>query len=73
MHVSFSEYFLACKQLMSALLLAIKIVNFLRAANMCVIFRGLSEAFITLATDGLEAGIQAFKALSMTMRWAGGV
>lgn len=44
----------------------------LKAANMTIVFRGLSEAFMTLATDGVSAAIQAFKTVSMAFSWAGG-
>lgn len=37
----------------------------LKAANMTIVFRGLSEAFMTLATDGVSAAIKP----SRPFRW----
>lgn len=51
---------------------AIDIGNFLRAANVVTLFRSYARAFITLVTDGAEAGMKAFRFLSTVFKWAGG-
>jgi len=52
---------------------AIDVGNFLRAVNIATIFRSYVKAFITLVTEGTEAGVKAFRLISSTFKLAGGV
>ncbi|THH34065.1 hypothetical protein EUX98_g50 [Antrodiella citrinella] len=48
----------------------IDIGNFLRAANIVTVFRGYTRAFITFVTEGVEAGLKAFRILQAGFKWA---
>ncbi|KAG9218111.1 hypothetical protein CCMSSC00406_0010132 [Pleurotus cornucopiae] len=47
----------------------IDIANFLRACNLVTVIRAYARAFITLVTEGTEAGARAFRLVSTLIRW----
>ncbi|KAL4262791.1 hypothetical protein AB1N83_006505 [Pleurotus pulmonarius] len=47
----------------------IDIANFLRACNLVTVIRSYARAFITLVTEGTEAGARAFRLVSTLIRW----
>ncbi|KAJ8696994.1 hypothetical protein PTI98_006812 [Pleurotus ostreatus] len=49
---------------------AIDIGNFLRAVNLVTVLRSYARAFITLVTEGVEAGMRAFRLVSTVFRWS---
>ncbi|KAJ8516947.1 hypothetical protein ONZ45_g5826 [Pleurotus djamor] len=49
---------------------AIDIGNFLRAVGLVTMIRGYARAFITLVTEGVEAGARAFRLASTVFKWA---
>ncbi|KAJ8501853.1 hypothetical protein ONZ45_g12005 [Pleurotus djamor] len=51
----------------------IDIGNFLRAVNVVTVVRSYARAFITLVTEGVEAGARAFRVVATAFRWAEGM
>lgn len=56
----------------SSIFPAIDIGNFLRAVNLVTVLRSYARAFITLVTEGVEAGMRAFRLVSTVFRWSEG-
>ncbi|KDQ28253.1 hypothetical protein PLEOSDRAFT_167892, partial [Pleurotus ostreatus PC15] len=54
----------------SSIFPAIDIGNFLRAVNLVTVLRSYARAFITLVTEGVEAGMRAFRLVSTVFRWS---